>query len=390
MSRLDIGGLLDRLESPNKWVRQTALRLLYDRHQELDDEQIYKRLMTANSDQTALELLWALNATDHRIDLAVNGSPLTTNESAFNHPDPALRSWLIRLAIDHHDWSVDDRQPSGIAPNLFAPLLTIAKTESDASLISQLLCASKSMPVEQTMLIVKGILENPNMNKFADDPHLPLLLWWAIEAHCQSSHKEVIDSIKNSPSLWDQPFFQRQLSGNLLRRFAQSGKRVDLMSCASLLDVAPTEEAKRRLTKSFEQAFEGRSIAGLPSELTRALTDAGGGSLALRIRQGEQDAINQGEIIVANEEEDLQRRLRIIETFGQILNDDCKNVISAGLQSEFTDIRTASLIALQGYDDPEFARHILIAMPDLKDDEKLVAYTEQKRRWWRIKARPSS
>ena len=43
--------------------------------------------------------------------------------------------------------------------------------------------------------------------------------------------------------------------------------------------------------KGFEQAYEGRLLVGLPSELVDEMAKVGGGSFVLRMRQGNQPAI---------------------------------------------------------------------------------------------------
>ena len=68
-----------------------------------------------------------------------------------------------------------------------------------------------------------------------------------------------------------------------MRRFAEAGSRKDLLTCAKLLDLAPTAEDKAQLLAGFEQAFEGRIPPSFPDEL---LAHLGERSLSMQIRQG--------------------------------------------------------------------------------------------------------
>ena len=109
--------------------------------------------------QGSLEALWSLN---------LLGELNTTNGARWLlHSDPHIRRWVIRLAGDHH---------------LNIPeLAQIAGNESDIQVRTQIASTAKRMDPELGLSMIRGLLSHE-----ADltDPHQPLLIWWAIESHC--------------------------------------------------------------------------------------------------------------------------------------------------------------------------------------------------------------
>ena len=82
------------------------------------------------------------------------------------------------------------------------------------------------------------------------------------------------------------------LSGFKVRELAGSCDLAGTVEhMARALAQAPTAEHKKELLKGFEAAFKGRPLSGLPDELVKEITAAGGGSLALRVRQKDAAAI---------------------------------------------------------------------------------------------------
>ena len=64
----------------------------------------------------------------------------------------------------------------------------------------------------------------------------------------------------------------------LMRRFAEAGTRRDFLTCARLLEIAPSSAHKTILLAAFDKAFEGRVPPPFPDEL---LAQLGTGSLSM-------------------------------------------------------------------------------------------------------------
>src|SRR5207302_5445279 len=115
----------------------------------------------------------------------------------------------------------------------------------------------------------------------------------------------------------------------LVRRFAQAGGRENLQACIELFRLAPDQASGRKLMQGFEQAFQGRSVAGLPAELLEQTARFGGGSLSLRLRQGTPEAVAAALKLVADPKAKPEERLACVETFGEINQPACVPILLA-------------------------------------------------------------
>src|SRR5439155_6084982 len=147
-----------------------------------------------------------------------------------------------------------------------------------------------------------------------DDIHIPLLLWWAIEAKADSDRDAVL-ALFSDKAFWDQPIASKHLIERLMRRYAATGQRKDLLTAAKLLDMAPTKEHASRLMAGLEAAYEGRTIANLPVELATAMAKAGASSPTIRLRQGDKAAVAEALTMIADEKADASKRQQLIAIF---------------------------------------------------------------------------
>ncbi len=140
MAALSTDELIDRyLFHPNRWFRQTTLRLLGDRR----DSSAVARLSTMVhqlTGQAALDTLWALNLS--------GGFDASQAESLLVHTDPHVRRWTVRLLGDTCD--VDD--------SLIMPLQEMARTEIDVETRCQLAATAKRLPAEVAVPLVFDML----------------------------------------------------------------------------------------------------------------------------------------------------------------------------------------------------------------------------------------
>jgi len=324
--------LLTALQSPNRWRRQTALRVIGDRHDASLLPALQKLLDSGNA-QTSLEALWAINLSGgFNEDFALN---------ALQHSDPYVRAWTVRLLCDDHQ--VSDR--------VAAQLASIAQTEPHVEVRSQLACSARRLPVQQCLPVVKELLAR---SEDVGDGHLPLLLWWAIEQH--AGQQQQVLAMFASKQTWQLPMVSQHILQRLMRRYAAEGKRASLLACAELLRLSPDKSHTVKLMAGFEEAFAGRALGVLPAGLTAELAKAAGDSLTLQIRQGDAKASSAALKIVANRKAKKSDRLRYIAIFSQIETPQALNVLLTLAQSEpDTEVRTAAVSALQIFDAPQVA-----------------------------------
>src|SRR5262249_49941462 len=156
-------------------------------------------------------------------------------------------------------------------------LVRRAAIEPDVEVRSQLACSARRLPTQVALPIVRALLSRDHD---AGDIHLPLLLWWAIEAKVTTDPESGL-AMFGDREVWDRSIVREAVAERLMRRFATAGARPDLARCARLLALAPGPDHVKRLMSGFESAYAGRSLAGLTPELTDALARYSRQSLTL-------------------------------------------------------------------------------------------------------------
>ena len=345
--------LVQLLSHNNKWHRQTALRLIADRKNRAL-RGVLSELIHERDGQTALEALWALNL--------CGGFDEAVASVTLGHRDPFVRAWTVRLLCD--DFQVSDQ--------IAVRLADLAKSESNVEVRCQLACSARRLPVGQGLPMVKNLLA---WAEDKTDSFLPLLLWWAIEVHTESGRAAVVDLFRDA-GLWGKPMVQQHILERVMRRYAQAGGRANLQSCATLLELSPTPSHVQQLMKGFETALTGRTLSDLPTELTTALANVGGGSLELRLRRADGSAIAEALQLVAADQTPDAERVRYIRVLGQINYAECvSTLLDLASTSQNPEIRSAALTSLQAYDDAHIGTEVVRMHNSLSSDVQSVAQT---------------
>lgn len=344
--------LLELLDHPSKWHRQTALRLLGDRRDATLIPALQTQLMTLTG-QGAIERLWALNA--------VGGLSEQTAIELLQHPDEWVRAWTVRLLCD----------PKAVAPNVAAALAAAATREPYIVVRKQLASSARRLPPADALPILHALLR---YDEDAGDIHQPLLLWWALEAQVgRTDAGTLLTALMPTPADWKRPLADQHLVERLMKRYALAGTPVDLLHAAALLRAAPDKASGEKLLKGFEEAFQGRSLIGIPQELADALAASGGGSLALRFRQGQPDAIEQAQRLIADSQAQPSLRVPVIEIAGQLHRPELQATLQQALQDPATPVQAAALAALMNYSDPAIAELVLQRFPGFQAEARLAA-----------------
>ena len=337
--------LVDLLKDSNRWTRQTALRLIADRRDASIGPVLADRIRRGMA-QEALESLWALNL--------VGGLDEPTSLEFLDHSDPQVRLWTVRLACDRNL----------VSPYFASRLAERAKVEPDVEVRSQLACSSRRLPAAECLSIVKNLLAH---DEDANDLHVPLLLWWAIESKAESDREAVV-ALFREPEFWFKSIVRGTIAERIMRRYALAGRRKDLLTCAELLRMAPGPEDVRRLMGGFEAALAGRSMPSMPEELADALERFEKQSVTLGLRRGRPEAVEEALRVLRDDRADKGLQRRYVQVFGEI---DQPRAIPALLslagQSSDPQIEAAALAALQRYDDPAIAPPVLEALPGMTE-----------------------
>jgi putative membrane-bound dehydrogenase-like protein len=335
-SKLTSNELVAVLENENKFHRHVALRLFGDRRDESVQGALTK-LVRDNNGQLALEALWALNLSGGLSEEAAAGF--------LEHKDPHVRAWTVRLLCDDYK----------VSPQTAKQLAALSKTEPHVEVRVQLACSARRLDADPSLAIVRELL---GRDEDVDDIFVPLLLWWAIEAKADADREAVLAMMRDA-KLWDRPIAKQHVLERLMRRYAMGGTRRDLLACAELFEAAPTNDHSKLLLKGFETAFSGRTLGDLPDELVAALAKVGGGSLALRSRRGDTQALEEAFKLVAEEKTDQTQRVDLIRVLGQVKqNASIPVLLNVASTAKSSDVRNTALTALQSYDASEIGEKL--------------------------------
>jgi putative membrane-bound dehydrogenase-like protein len=350
----DVDHVADRLlNDSNRWVRQTALRVLADKR----PQQLLPRLrkvLAEEEGQQALNALWAyhLIATENDTELL----------QWLDHKNPAVRSWVIRLVCD--DGTISDETAQRLAK--------LARREENVRVRSQLACSARRVSTPQCLAVIENMLYR---NADKSDPHLPLLHWWAIESKATTDADTVVKWM-GKEEVWSKEFTQSDLAGKLVRRLALSGKRSDLILCAKLFSQADDQATQKNLMAGFEQAFQGRSAVGLPAEMVEQIDRLGGGSLALKIQRGDKAAISAAIGLIDDAKQKVALRTELVRLLGQIKSSEAVDPMLRILEKETeSQLVIATITALQAFDNPVVAKALGERYSNFKGDAKETADT---------------
>jgi len=351
LTKLNTDHLIKHLEHPNKWHRQTAVRLLG----KITEDNLRKKLIkwvNEKEDNSALGGLWALHQSNQLDEeLCVQ---------FLKHPYPGIRSWTIRFLGDNQS----------ISESTAIELRQLAETEKELEVWSQIASTvqriepKKSLPVLGELLARAGNIQ---------DPYLPLMYWWAIEKHCHKDINHILQLFEDS-QIWSQPMIQREILPRLMRRFALRGGEQNFLTCAKLLSRANTDSQRKALMEGFEKAFEGGSLPNLPDSLITAIRDTGTASLLLRVRQSDPDAIKEASKRIASKKVPMPERINYVRAFGEINDESVLEPLLAIISGPVAPIiRRAAINACQRFTDDEIGEIIISSYPLMIAETQLTA-----------------
>src|SRR5262245_49760859 len=106
---------------------------------------------------------------------------------ALQHRVPAVREWAVRLIGDE----------GRVTPEQFRLFMTMARTEISSRACCQLAGTAKRLGPATALLVIGALAKRA---EFANDPHLPNLLWWALERHCIEGRDFALDLLMTPPT----------------------------------------------------------------------------------------------------------------------------------------------------------------------------------------------
>ena len=272
LSRLTNEQLIGVLSHKNRWFREQAQRIVADRR---DKTMVLalKELVDSTRGQLALEALWAVNSS--------GGFDDAFALRQLSHPDEFVRYWTVRLLGDSNN----------VSPPIQARLMELARTETQVEVRSQLASSCKRLPAKSAFPIIRELMMR---SEDADDLHIPLFLWWAIENKAVSD-RDLLMTLLQDKALWESPLVNRHIVSRLARRYtaergdkssytlndavysdwqtnSTSQRTNEITSCAHLLNLAPNPQGVHEVIKGMDEGLGGTILSSVPDGLRRQVS----------------------------------------------------------------------------------------------------------------------
>ncbi len=372
LAKLSSDELIETLRNPNKWFRQTALRLFYDRHDASLAPKLFK-LVRENTGQFALECFWALNASGGFTDDVA----LETLE----HKDDFVRYWTVRLLGDRYPparYSSSTARPKPLPAGLEKKLIELARKEAEAQVRAQIASSAKRLPGENALPILREAMYRA---EDASDKHIPLLTWWALESKATSDRPQVLDLLKDS-ALWRTPVFSKFIVSRLGQRYTAERTDENFQTAAQLLAMAPAPEFVDELIQGMEAGLQGDRVATVPAPLSQQVATIWSShphtstlvSFALRLNY--EPAAPAAVELLADPKTSAAERKKLLELLAERRVEAAVPVITAQLKKEKSDTAKLDLLtALARFNAPEVGQTIIDAMPGFSSKVRAVAIT---------------
>jgi len=322
----------------NKWVRRrVALELGWR-----NERSVVPALISLVETHGSLEALWALNLMDE----------LTTDRAGrwLQNPDADVRRWVVRLLGDRHEGH------QGMA--------LLAENETDVQVRSQLASTAKRIPAEVALPVLHALIGH-DIN--VQDPHLPLLIWWGVEAHVDD--RSAMATWLADETLWKASLFRRHLAARLMRRLAATGGREGLQRCGDLLAAADDDDLVNQWVGGLVNAFEGLPVPEFPANLKEALAKhqntIGSSGLMLRLRGRDPQAIDEAVASLQDNALDRSVRIALATVLGEVPDPRALPALIrlargvSQVRSTPDDLQLTAIASLSAYDDPRVADAML-------------------------------
>ena len=322
--------LIKLLSHPNKWHRQTALRVLWDRGDKALLPKL-KKLVSEDKTHLALEAFWALNAS--------GGFDDAFALQTLKHPNEMVRYWTIRLLGDRK--RVTSAQQTA--------LLATAKTEPVAEVRAQLASSVTRLPGKDALPITRELLLR---SEDVTDKHVPLLLWWAVESKCATDRDAILRMLEDS-TFWHAPIVQKFIIARLGQRFTAERTDANLETAAKLFALAPSPADADELIKGMEAGLQGDAVKSVPPTL-----------ISFAVRLGHAPAATAALARISDPKVPEADRRKTITLLAERRVDAAVPTFLKLLRFEKSDALRLDLVnALQRFASPDIARELLDLYP---------------------------
>ena len=358
-TKLSADELIKLLSHPNKWHRQTALRVLWDR----GDKSLVPKLkelvlakaspsplegkragVRGDGNQLALETFWAVNAS--------GGFDDAFALQTLKHPNEMVRYWTIRLLGDR----------KRVTPGQQTALLALAKSEPVAEVRAQLASSVTRLPGQDALPITRELLLR---SEDVSDKHVPLLLWWAVESKCATDRDAILRMLEDS-TFWHAPIVQKFIIARLGQRFTAERTDANLETAAKLFALAPSPADADELIKGMEAGLQGDPVKSVPAALSKKVAELWASRaptptlISFAVRLGHAPAAEAALARITDAKVSEADRRKTITLLAERRVDAAVPTFLKLLRFEKSDALRLDLInALQRFASPDIARELL-------------------------------
>ena len=360
LSKLSSRELVALLGHRNAWFAREARLLLAERRDATVWPALRQAALDRGNGEMALRSLWALYVS--------GGFDEALAIELLAHSDENVRTWATRLLGDARRVSSDVGER----------LVLLARSEPSPIVRSQLACTAKRLPADPGLPLTVALLAH---HEDAEDPHIPLLLWWSVEDKSASDRERVLELFASSEA-WTQPLTRTTILPRLARRYAAGATTEDFVSCARLLAAAPGKAELDSLIVAMEKGLEGRRLEAVPEPLmpaVRALhigAESNPARIRFAVRLGSDEAVVRALSLATDRGSPQPDRLALVEIAGQAGDVRAVEPLLQLLdEAEPAPIQSAALAALERFSDPRIGEKSLAMLPRLMPEARTRAQT---------------
>ncbi|PAW80193.1 MAG: dehydrogenase [Pedosphaera sp. Tous-C6FEB] len=363
--------LIKLLSHANKWHRQTALRVLWDR----GDKSLLPKLKelvfsksvfsvqtpkanaapptklnteSLNTEHLPLEAFWAVHAS--------GGFDDAFALQTLAHPNEMVRYWTIRLLGDR----------KRVTPQQQAALLALAKSEPAAEVRAQLASSVTRLPGKDALPITRELLLR---SEDVTDKHVPLLLWWAVESKCATDRDAILRMLEDS-TFWHAAIVQKFIIARLGQRFTAERTDANLETAAKLFTLAPSPADADELIKGMEAGLQGDAVKSVPPALAKKVAELWASRpptptlISFAVRLGHAPAAQAALARITDPKVPEADRRKTITLLAERRVDAAVPTFLKLLRFEKSDALRLDLVnALQRFASPDIARELLDLYP---------------------------
>jgi len=336
--------LAELLKSPNMWWRKEAQRQLAEKGADAATHAKLRKWLVTEKGQLALESLWALAET--------GGWTEGDWELLGDHANEYVRAWAFRRFGDE----------GTISPKGMELLKRLATTEKSHVVVAQLACTARRFTPTQTYELVQALLDNPILSD--GDPHLPLLVWWAME---ECNRLDTTNTVRftypSAPNQKLADFFnervaRRLMSGNITRGTARIGTLFELTLSAND-DIAP-------VLRGVATALQANPLDAVPEALRAPLAQLRKERkkdlvvLEVLARMNDAAAREALRALVTDESIGEGNRIRAINLLRDVRDKNAQELFLEQFAAQKSDnLRAALLGGLEAFDDAKIGEKLL-------------------------------